>query len=78
MRPGVVSLPHGWGHSRRARGCAVAAGAARRQHQRPRPTSSAVDALCGTAAFSGVAVEVVAVPASTASLAAHGVERVSG
>ena len=58
MMPGVVSLPHGWGHSRE--------GALLRTAQRHPGVSInditdplAVDALSGTAAFSGVPVEVV-------------------
>jgi anaerobic selenocysteine-containing dehydrogenase len=57
LMAGVVSLPHGWGHSRPDVALAVAAA---------RPGASlndltdelAVDALAGTAAFSGVPVEV--------------------
>jgi anaerobic selenocysteine-containing dehydrogenase len=57
MTTGVVSLPHGWGHG----GDEV-----RLRVARTRPGVSlndvtdeqVVDALCGTAAFSGVAVEV--------------------
>jgi anaerobic selenocysteine-containing dehydrogenase len=57
MMPGVVSLPHGWGHGRAGVGLAVAAA---------HPGVSAndvtdpgfVDELSGTAAFNGVPVEV--------------------
>ncbi len=57
MMPGVVSLPHGWGHDRPGIRLSVAA-----QH----PGASVndltddrrVDALCGTAAFSGLRVRV--------------------
>jgi anaerobic selenocysteine-containing dehydrogenase len=59
MRPGVVSLPHGWGHHRPG---------ARLQVASARPGESAndltdelfVDLLSGNAAFSGVPVEVSA------------------
>jgi anaerobic selenocysteine-containing dehydrogenase len=61
MRPGVVSLPHGWGHHRRGARLGVA---------RERPGVSlndltdeaAVDVLCGTAAFSGLPVNVSPAP----------------
>lgn len=57
VRPGVVSLPHGWGHDRAGIQLQVAAA---------RPGVSvnditddqAVDLLCGTAAFSALPVEV--------------------
>jgi anaerobic selenocysteine-containing dehydrogenase len=60
IMPGVVSLPHGWGHHRPGIRLATAAG---------RPGVSLndltdeqrVDALCGNAAFSGVPVTVEAV-----------------
>jgi anaerobic selenocysteine-containing dehydrogenase len=57
MRPGVVSLPHGWGHHRPGTRLAVAA-------QRPGVSlndltdEAEVDALCGTAVLSGVPVDV--------------------
>jgi anaerobic selenocysteine-containing dehydrogenase len=57
MRPGVVSLPHGWGHDRPGTRQTIAA-----RH----PGASIndltddllVDPLCGNAAFSDVEVEV--------------------
>jgi len=57
MRPGVVSLPHGWGHDRPGTRLGVAA-------QRPGVSLNdvtderEVDALCGTAVLNGVPVEV--------------------
>jgi anaerobic selenocysteine-containing dehydrogenase len=59
MRPGVVSLPHGWGHDRPGTRLSIASA---------RPGASLnditdeqqVDLLSGTAAFSGVPVEVEA------------------
>ena len=57
MMPGVVSIPHGWGHDRAGNQIEVAqqhAGASINDltdHQ-------AVDALCGTAAFNGTPVRV--------------------
>ena len=59
MMPGVVSIPHGWGHDRSGNRIAVAqqhAGASINDvtdHQ-------AIDAVCGTAAFNGTPVTVVA------------------
>ena len=57
MRPGVVSLPHGFGHDREGVRLAVASA---------RPGASfndladdqRLDQLCGTAAFSGTPVDV--------------------
>jgi anaerobic selenocysteine-containing dehydrogenase len=43
MMPGVVSIPHGWGHDRAGNHLAVAL---------------TIDALCGTAAFNGTPVTV--------------------
>jgi len=56
---GVVSIPHGWGHDRAGNQIAVA-----QQHAgasiNDLTDEHAVDALCGTAAFNGTAVTVVA------------------
>ena len=56
---GVVSIPHGWGHDREGNRQAVA-----QQHAgasiNDLTDQHAVDALCGTAAFNGTAVTVVA------------------
>jgi anaerobic selenocysteine-containing dehydrogenase len=58
MMPGVVSLPHGWGHSRAGVALSVAA-------ERPGASLNdvtdelAVDTLAGTAVLNGVAVDVV-------------------
>ncbi|OYU68382.1 MAG: hypothetical protein CFE45_43065 [Burkholderiales bacterium PBB5] len=60
--PGVVCLPHGWGHHQAGARLSVAA-------QRPGANLNAVlddtliDPLSGNAVLSGVAVQVVAVPA---------------
>jgi hypothetical protein len=57
MRPGVVSLPHGWGHDRPGTRLGVAG-------QRPGVSlndvtdEQEVDVLCGTAVLNGVPVEV--------------------
>jgi anaerobic selenocysteine-containing dehydrogenase len=59
MMPGVVSIPHGWGHDRLGIQLEVA-----QQHAGESindvTDNSAIDALCGTAAFNGTWVEVVA------------------
>lgn len=68
IMPGVVSLPHGWGHARPGVRLSVAA-----EH----PGASVndvtdehfVDVLTGTAALSGVPVQVVAVEAAVTSSA---------
>jgi anaerobic selenocysteine-containing dehydrogenase len=57
MRPGVVSLPHGWGHDKQGGGLRIAA-------EHPGASTNdltddqRVDQLCGNAAFSAVPVEV--------------------
>jgi anaerobic selenocysteine-containing dehydrogenase len=59
MMPGVVSIPHGWGHSRKGVELDVAqkhAGASINDIT----DEQAIDALCGTAAFNGTWVEVEA------------------
>jgi anaerobic selenocysteine-containing dehydrogenase len=59
LRPGVVSLPHGFGHGRpgvRLRVASAHAGAS----VNDLTDELLVDGLCGTAAFSGVPVQVVA------------------
>lgn len=59
MMPGVVSIPHGWGHERAGNHLAVA-----QQHAgasiNDLTDSLAIDALCGTAAFNGTPVTVQA------------------
>lgn len=59
MMPGVVSLPHGWGHGRAGTRLRVAA-----EHPgvsiNDLTDDHAIDALTGNAAFSGVAVRVSA------------------
>lgn len=57
MMPGVVSIPHGWGHERAGNHLSVAqqhAGASINDLTDP----LAIDTLCGTAAFSGTPVTV--------------------
>jgi anaerobic selenocysteine-containing dehydrogenase len=64
VMPGVVSLPHGWGHGRDGTRLATA---------NAHPGASLndltddleVDQLCGTAALNGIAVHVEAAPAAT-------------
>ena len=66
MMPGVVSLPHGWGHDR--------AGVAPARRRRPHPGVSVndvtdeqfVDRLTGNIVFNGVPVEVTAIGESDA------------
>lgn len=59
IMPGVVSIPHGWGHDRDGNQQVVA-----RQHAgasiNDLTDQRNVDALCGTAAFNGTAVTVAA------------------
>ncbi|HKU76803.1 MAG TPA: molybdopterin-dependent oxidoreductase [Pyrinomonadaceae bacterium] len=59
MMPGVVSIPHGWGHDRPGNQLAVA-----QQHPgqsiNDLTDNQAIDALCGTAAFNGTPVTVSA------------------
>ena len=64
VMPGVVSLPHGWGHDRAGIRLSVA--------QRHAGTSvndvtdeELIDALCGTAALNGVSVEVAHIASPT-------------
>ncbi len=60
MMPGVVSIPHGWGHDRAGVQLAVA-----REHAgesiNDLTEELAIDALCGTAAFNGIPVHVESV-----------------
>jgi anaerobic selenocysteine-containing dehydrogenase len=59
MMPGVVSIPHGWGHDRLGLQLEVA-----QRHAggsiNDITDELAIDALCGTAAFNGIWVEVEA------------------
>ena len=59
MMPGVVSIPHGWGHDRPGNKLEVA-----QQHPgqsiNDLTDNQAIDALCGTAAFNGTVVTVSA------------------
>ncbi len=61
MMPGVVSLPHGWGHGRPGVRLEIAA-AHPGVSVNDLTDEQAVDALSGNAAFSGVRVEVAAEP----------------
>jgi anaerobic selenocysteine-containing dehydrogenase len=65
MMPGVVSIPHGWGHHRPGMRLQVAS-----QHAgvsvNDLTDELAVDELCGNSALNGVAVEVRAATATTA------------
>ena len=66
MMPGVVSIPHGWGHDRLGIQLEVA-----QQHAggsiNDVTDNLAIDALCGTAAFNGTWVTVEAIAASGGS-----------
>jgi len=64
MRPGSVSLPHGWGHHRAGTRLSIA-GARPGESVNDVTDELEVDGLCGTAVLSGVSVEVTpaAVPA---------------
>jgi anaerobic selenocysteine-containing dehydrogenase len=57
LMPGVVSIPHGWGHGRAGVELAVAAEHAG-ESINDLTDDGAVDALCGTAAFNGTKVSV--------------------
>jgi len=60
IMPGVVSIPHGWGHDRLGINLTVAqqhAGASINDLTDP----LAIDTLCGTAAFNGISVTVEAI-----------------
>jgi len=67
MMPGVVSIPHGWGHNRPGNQIEVA-----QQHAgesiNDLTDNRAIDAVCGTAAFNGTSVTVVAHDNSVADL----------
>ena len=61
MMPGVVSIPHGWGHDRPGNQMEVA-----QQHAgesiNDLTDNQAIDALCGTAAFNGTLVTIHSLP----------------
>lgn len=59
VRPGVVSLPHGWGHGRPGTRQSVAAAHAG-QSLNDVTDEAHIDELSGTAAFNGLPVEVAA------------------
>jgi anaerobic selenocysteine-containing dehydrogenase len=65
IMPGSVSIPHGWGHDRSGIQLTVAEQHAG-QSINDLTDNLAIDALCGTAAFSGTPVTVVAMPVPTA------------
>jgi anaerobic selenocysteine-containing dehydrogenase len=70
IRPGVVSLPHGWGHDRDGAGMAVARAHAG-TNSNVLTDEAAVEPLTGTAVLNGIPVEVAPV-AAVAPLAATG------
>ena len=61
IMPGVVSIPHGWGHDRPGNQMEVA-----QQHAgesiNDLTDNQAIDSLCGTAAFNGTLVTVDSLP----------------
>ena len=57
MRPGVVSIPHGWGHSTPGARTAVAAAHAG-VNSNVLADDLLVDALTGTAALNGIPITV--------------------
>ena len=57
IMPGVISIPHGWGHDRLGIQMAVAEQHAGRSINDLTDDQS-IDALCGTAAFNGTWVSV--------------------
>jgi anaerobic selenocysteine-containing dehydrogenase len=57
MMPGVVSIPHGWGHGRAGVELGVAVGHAG-ESINDVTDDGAVDPLCGTAAFNGTLISV--------------------
>jgi len=75
MMPGVVSIPHGWGHDRLGIQIDVA-----QQHAggsiNDVTDDLTIDALCGTAAFSGTWVAIEATNWSSARLTATRITRV--
>jgi anaerobic selenocysteine-containing dehydrogenase len=62
LMPGVVSIPHGWGHGRPGVRLAIAAEHAG-ESINDVTDAAAVDPLCGTAAFNGTKVSVEKAPA---------------
>jgi anaerobic selenocysteine-containing dehydrogenase len=72
MMPGVVSIPHGWGHDRQGNQLSVA-----QQHAgesiNDLTDSQTIDALCGTAAFNGTLVTVEAESGSSHKKAQSGI-----
>lgn len=68
VSPGVVSLPHGWGHDEPGTAAAIAA-------QQPGVNSNILadglelDPLSGTAVLNGIPVEITAIPAPTIDIA---------
>ena len=61
--PGVVSIPHGWGHDApTASQLSVAADARRAPTATCSPTRTLVDPLSGNAVLNGIPVELAPVP----------------
>ena len=60
IMPGVVSMPHGWGHGKDGTRMAVANGFARGQHQLLSPPTF-IDEPSGNGALNGIPVTVAPV-----------------
>ncbi|HWH95609.1 MAG TPA: molybdopterin-dependent oxidoreductase [Baekduia sp.] len=71
IRPGVVSLPHGWGHDRDEADMAVARAHAG-SNSNVLTDEAVVEPLTGTAVLNGIPVRVAPVAAPAPSLAAAG------
>ena len=77
VMPGVVSLPHGWGHGRPGVRLATAG-----EHPgvslNDLTDDQRIDPLCGNAAFSGVPVTVASVTAASVTAASVTAASVAG
>ena len=63
VMPGVVSLPHGWGHDAPGARLAVASAHAGRQRERRSPTRGSSTRISGNAVLNGIPVAVAPVAA---------------
>ena len=57
IKPGVVSLPHGWGHDKVGTRLSIARETRRREQQRSR-AGTFVDEISGNAAVNGIPVSI--------------------
>ena len=58
VRPGVVSMPHGWGHDRSGSRAHRRRRERGRQQQRARAAATSFDPLSGNAVLNGIPVEL--------------------